>query len=237
MDLRLGSRRSDFDRPIQDFISPDVSDASRLHGRTSVFATGKVGDYLFTGAYDSEHALNQTAQGPSSLGRDTQTRDQPYPVYGDSSTAYALAQSRDNLALRLERDQNYLMWGDYGTTEFAGRSQEFTAITRSFHALKANYQIRRLSRRPASTATTSRASSATPSPPTALPGFTSFRTGRSCTAARAFFWNLKTSTGPARSWRAPPRSAGRITRLTTTVAPFSSTSPSCGPTSGRTARR
>lgn len=141
VDVRLGSRRSDYDRPIQDFISPDVSDIARLHGRTSVFATGKVGDYLFTGAYDSEHALNQTASGPSSLGRDTQTRDQPYPVYGDSSTAYALAQSRDNLALRLERDQNYLLWGDYGTAEFAGRSQEFTAITRSFHALKANYQF------------------------------------------------------------------------------------------------
>ena len=141
VDLRLGSRRSDYDRPLQDFISPDVSDASRLHGRTSVFATGKVGDYLFLGAYDSDHALNQTASGQSSLGRDTQARDQPYPVYGDSSTAFALAQSRDNLALRLEHDQNYLMWGDYGTSEFAGPSQEFTAITRTFHALKANYQV------------------------------------------------------------------------------------------------
>ena len=141
VDFRLGSRRSDYDRPLQDFISPDVSDASKLHGRTAVFATGKVGDYLFLGAYDSEHALNQTASGASSLGRDTQTREQPYPVYGDSSTAFALAQSRDNLALRLEHDQNYLMWGDYGTSEFAGRSQEFTAITRTFHALKANYQV------------------------------------------------------------------------------------------------
>ena len=139
VDVRLGSRRSDYDRPIQDFVSPDVSSASRLHGRTSLFATGKVGDYLFLGAYDSDHALNQTAGGPSSLGRDTQTRDQPYPVYGDSSTAFALAQSRDNLALRLEHDGNYLMWGDYGTAEFAGRSQEFTAINRTFHALKANY--------------------------------------------------------------------------------------------------
>ncbi len=142
VDFRLGSRRSDYDRPLQDFISPDVSDGSKLHGRTSVFATGKVGDYLFLGAYDSEHALNQTAAGPSSLGRDTQTQAQerPYAVYGDSSTAFALAQSRDNLALRLERDQTYILWGDYGTAEFAGRSQEFTAITRTFHALKANYQ-------------------------------------------------------------------------------------------------
>ena len=141
VDVRLGSRRSDYDRPIQDFISPDVSDASRLHGHTSVFATGKVGDYLFLGAYNSDHALNQTAGGADSLGRDTQTRDQPYPVYGDSSTAFALAQSRDHLALRLEHDQNFVMWGDYGTAEFAGRSQEFTAINRTFHALKANYQF------------------------------------------------------------------------------------------------
>ena len=141
VDLRLGSRRSDYDRPIQDFISPDVSDSKTLHGRTSLFATGKVGDYLFLGSYNSDHALNQTAGGPSSLGRDTQTSDQQYPVYGDSSTAYALAQSRDHLALRLEKNSDYVMWGDYGTAEFAGRSQQLTAITRTLHAFKTNYQF------------------------------------------------------------------------------------------------
>jgi len=236
VDVRLGSRRSDYDRPIQDFISPEVSDIARLQGRTSVFATGKVGEYLFTGAYDSEHALNQTAQGPSSLGRDTQTRDRPYPVYGDSSTAYALAQSRDNLALRLERDQNFLLWGDYGTAEFAGRSQEFTAVTRSFHALKANYQFGAV-QATGFYGDNVQGFQRDTSPPTALPGFTSFRTGRSFMAARASSWNSKTSTGPARSYHGRPRSAARIMRLTTTGAPCSSTSPSCGPTSGRTGRR
>ncbi len=141
VDLRLGSRRSDYDQPIQDYISPDVSASTRPYGRTSLFATGKVGDYLFTGAYNSDHALNQTAQGPSSLGRDTQTSDQQYPVYGDSSTSLALAQSRDNLALRLEHNQDFILWGDYGTPEFAGHSQQLTALTREFHALKANYQF------------------------------------------------------------------------------------------------
>ena len=140
VDLRLGSRRSDYDQPVQDFASPDVSNGTALHGRTSLFATGKVGDYLFTGAYNSEHALNQTANGPSSLGRDTQTADNPYPIYGDSSTAAALAQSQDNLALRLEHNQNYFLWGDYGTEEFSGPSQQLTAITRAFHALKGNFQ-------------------------------------------------------------------------------------------------
>ena len=139
VDFRLSSRRSDFDRPIQDFVSPDVSDKTAPYGRTSLFATGKVGDYLFIGAYDSDHALNQTAEGPSSLGRDTQTRDQPYPVYGDSSTSQALAQSRDNLALRLEHNSDYVMWGDYGTPEFAGKSQQLTALTRAFHAFKVNF--------------------------------------------------------------------------------------------------
>ena len=32
------------------------------------------------------------------------------------------------------------MWGDYGTQEFAGRSQQLTAMTRAFHALKVNFQ-------------------------------------------------------------------------------------------------
>ena len=141
VNLRLGSRRSDYDRPIQDFISPDVSNATKLHGQTAVFATGKVGDYLFIGAYNSDHALNQTAGGADSLGRDVQPSDQAYPVYGDSSTAFALAQSRDNLALRMERNSDYILWGDYGTAEFAGRSQQLTSVTRTFHAFKTNYQF------------------------------------------------------------------------------------------------
>lgn len=140
VDIRLGSRRSDYDQPIQDFISPDVSNKTSAHLRSSVFATGKIGDYLFLGTYNSDHALNQTANGPSSLGRDTQTSDNPYPVYGDSSTSAALAQSRDNLSLRLEQNQNYFLYGDYGTEEFSGPSQQLTAITRAFHALKANYR-------------------------------------------------------------------------------------------------
>jgi len=31
------------------------------------------------------------------------------------------------------------MWGDYGTQEFAQRSQQFSAVTRQLHALKGNY--------------------------------------------------------------------------------------------------
>ncbi len=140
VDLRLGSRRSDYDQPIQDYLSPDISSAVQTHLRSSVFATGKVGDYLFLGAYNTDHALNQTANGPSSLGRDTQTSDNPYPIYGDSSTSYALAQSRDNLALRFEKNQNYFLWGDYGTEEFSGPSQQLTGVSRAFHALKANFR-------------------------------------------------------------------------------------------------
>jgi len=141
VDFRLGSRRSDYDQPQQDFLSPDVSNATRLESYASLFATGKVGDYLFTGAYNSSHGLNQTASGQSSLGRDTQTSDAQYPVYGDSSTSGALAQSRDHLALTLEHDQDVILWGDYGTSEFAGKSQSLTAITRAFHGLKASYQF------------------------------------------------------------------------------------------------
>ena len=140
VDLRVGSRRSDYDQPLQDYGSPAIGSGTQAHLRSSVFATGKAGDYLFTGAYNTDHALNQTANGPSSVGRDTQTADNPYPIYGDSSTSYALAQSRDNLALRFEKNQNYFLWGDYGTEEFAGPSQQLTAISRAFHALKANYR-------------------------------------------------------------------------------------------------
>lgn len=186
VDVRLGSRQSDYDRPIQDFISPDVSNAVKPSGHAAVFATGKVGDYLFIGAYNSDHPLNQTAAGPSSLGKDTQTSDRQYPLYGDSSTSQALAASRDKLALRLEHNQDFIMWGDYGTPELSGRSQLFTALTREFHALKASYQFGAL-QTTAFTATTCRVFSATQLRPMEPAGFTFCPIARLSMAVRASF--------------------------------------------------
>ncbi|NDJ16914.1 TonB-dependent receptor [Myxacorys almedinensis] len=150
IDLRFGKRGTDFYRSFQDFLPPDGKNNYRLEGRGAVFATGKVRDWLVTGAYNSDRALNQTCDGTAYLFRDQQFCDQTYPVYGDSSRVDVLTPSIDSVFLKVERTSpttngiDYLMWGDYNTEEFAARSQQFTATSRQLHGFKSNYNIANL---------------------------------------------------------------------------------------------
>ena len=140
VNVHVGKGRLDYDRPLQDFLEPGAGgrDKSNIRVSSSGFGTGVVGQTLVTGAFNSDHSLNQTFNGAASLGRDTQVQDQQYGVYGDSSEREAQAQSSDHTYLRLERDGNYALWGDYGTPEFASRSQQLTSVSRVFHAFKTN---------------------------------------------------------------------------------------------------
>jgi hypothetical protein len=139
LNLRLGRTGSDLYRSFREF-APGAAGGERWFGLHSAgFATGSVGDWLFTGAYNNRHPLNQNLHGQSGYGRDIQPSEQLYAVYGDSSRAERLATSRDRLYLRLERNRDFLMWGDYATPEFASKAQQFTAVSRQFHAMKANY--------------------------------------------------------------------------------------------------
>jgi hypothetical protein len=148
IDIRFGKRGTNFYDSFRDFLPADRNNRYELDVRGAVFATGKIGDWLFTGAYNSNRALNQTCDGTTRLFRDTQSCDQTYPTYGDSSQSTVLTPSTDSVYLRLERTSpipsagiDYAMWGDYNTEEFARRSQEFTAITRQLHGLKLNYNV------------------------------------------------------------------------------------------------
>ncbi|HEY9805540.1 MAG TPA: Ig-like domain-containing protein, partial [Candidatus Obscuribacterales bacterium] len=148
IDVRLGKRGSDYYGSFRDYLPPDGDNHTQLDARGSVFATGKVGDWLFTGAYNSDRNLNQTCDANSRLYRDTQFCEQNYPVYGDSSHVDNLTPSKDSLYLRVERSAkiagaapDFAMWGDYNTSEFATKSQQFTAVTRQLHGFKANYNL------------------------------------------------------------------------------------------------
>ncbi|MEP0871888.1 TonB-dependent receptor [Trichocoleus desertorum AS-A10] len=148
IDVRLGRRGSDYYGSFRDYLPLDGDNSTELDVRGSVFATGKVGDWLFTGAYNSDRNLNQTCDANSRLYRDTQFCEQNYPVYGDSSRVDNLTPSKDSLYLRVERSAkiagaapDYAMWGDYNTNEFSTKSQQFTAFTRQLHGFKANYNI------------------------------------------------------------------------------------------------
>ncbi|MBW4471444.1 MAG: TonB-dependent receptor [Stenomitos rutilans HA7619-LM2] len=148
IDIRFGKRGTNFYDSFRDFLPADRDNRYKLDVRGAVFTTGKIGEWLFTGAYNSHRNLNETCDGTTSLFRNTQSCDQVYPTYGDSSQSTVLAPSTDSLYLRVERTSpilgagiDYAMWGDYNTEEFARRSQEFTAITRQLHGLKVNYNL------------------------------------------------------------------------------------------------
>lgn len=146
VDFRVGRGGTNLLGSFQDFLSTDSLNQDVEVGFTAgLFATGAVGDWLFTGAYNNTRGLNDRCDG-SSLYRDVQACEQTYPVYGDSSTTDFLTPSIDSLYLRFQRDSlgpdadpDYFMWGDYGTQEFAGDSQQFTATVRELHGFKGNY--------------------------------------------------------------------------------------------------
>lgn len=148
INVRLGRRGTDFFGSLKDFVPPDGNNGWQLDANAAVFATGKIGDWLFTGAYNSDRPLNKTCEGTVRLFRQDQFCENQYPVYGDSSKSDILAPSIDNVYLRLERTSktpgagiDYAMWGDYNTEEFATKSQEFTSFTRQLHGFKANYNF------------------------------------------------------------------------------------------------
>ncbi|WP_155523824.1 TonB-dependent receptor [Nodosilinea nodulosa] len=146
LDFRVGRGGTNLLGSFRDFLSTDSLNQDVEVGFTAgLFATGAVGDWLFTGAYNNTRGLNDRCDG-SSLYRDVQACDQTYPVYGDSSTTDFLTPSIDSLYLRFQHDSlgpdadpDYFMWGDYGTQEFAGESQEFTATVRELHGFKGSY--------------------------------------------------------------------------------------------------
>jgi hypothetical protein len=146
--FRFGARGTNFHDRFQDFLPLDRNNDYVFDAQGAGFGTASVGDWLITGAFNSERPLNQDGEGNKRLFGDTQFTDQQYPVYGDSSTSERIAPSQDNFYLKAERTSpvkhagsDYFMWGDYNTAEFATTAQEFTAINRSLHGFKANYNV------------------------------------------------------------------------------------------------
>ncbi|HEY9606540.1 MAG TPA: hypothetical protein V6C85_33335, partial [Allocoleopsis sp.] len=149
VNLRIGQSGTDFWGPRREFLNPDlIHDGTEFDLTGAVFATGRIGEWLFTGAYNSDRPLNQNCDGITRLFQGPQFCEQQYPVYGDSSTVDYLTPSTDSVYLRFERtspvlgaEPDYVMWGDYNTQEFARASQLYTATTRQLHGFKGNYNF------------------------------------------------------------------------------------------------
>lgn len=149
VNLRVGAAGLDYYGSYRDFLNPDyLDDGTRADVGIAVFASGRIGEWLFTGAFNNQRPLNQQCDGTTRLFRDPQFCDQVYPTFGDSSTVDYLTPSIDSVFAKLERTSpvlgagtDFLMWGDYTTSEFATASQYFTATNRQLHGLKLNYNL------------------------------------------------------------------------------------------------
>jgi hypothetical protein len=148
IDFRLGARGTDFYSRFKDFLPEDQDNDTEVKFRSAVFATGAIGEWLVTGAYDSSRSLNEDCNCDNRLFGSYQFSENNYPVYGDSSTVNQTTPSTDSVYLRLERSSSipganpdYAMWGDYNTEEFSRSSQQFTSVTRQLHGFKGNYNI------------------------------------------------------------------------------------------------
>ncbi|MBV6624795.1 MAG: hypothetical protein KI793_17965 [Rivularia sp. (in: Bacteria)] len=149
VNLRIGAGGTDYYGSFRDFLNPEEIDKDTVVDLdAAVFATGKVGEWLFTGAYNSDRPLNQDCNGDNRLFGGVQSCEKQYPVYGDDSTVTNTAPSIDSVYARIERtpditgaEADYFMWGDYNTQEFARQSQLYSATTRQLHGFKGNFNL------------------------------------------------------------------------------------------------
>ncbi|MBI9077472.1 MAG: DUF11 domain-containing protein [Desulfatibacillum sp.] len=99
-------------------------------GRGAVFAQGRIFDKnLLTIGVDT--AKDRDRQDDNIFDTREQTVDAPdkYPIYGDESEGQYLAQSREKIYAKIERDKSSLMYGDF-ETGFSG--SRLSAYNRSF---------------------------------------------------------------------------------------------------------
>ena len=145
VDFRFGPGATDFWGRYADFLEPGELGEYEADLDAGIFATGTIGSWLLTAAFNSDRALNERCN-DNRLYRDVQNCEQTYPTYGDSSTTDFLTPSIDSFYVRFERDSqivgyepDFFMWGDYDTAEFSRFSQEFSALNRQLHGFKGNY--------------------------------------------------------------------------------------------------
>ncbi len=148
IDLRIGGKGNDFYGKLRNFLPLDGDNPTTVDLKGQLFASGAVGDWLMTSAYNSDRTINAACDGSNRLFGKNQPCDLDYATYGDGSKQEILAPSTDSLFLKFERRSpntiggtDRFLWGDYRTDDFARRSQQFTAITRELHGFSGNYNI------------------------------------------------------------------------------------------------
>ena len=120
----------------------DGIDDIEINGRAAFFAKGKIrGDILITAMADTgygtldEIITNIDKKDPTSLIHRIDP-NQHYAVYGDDSTVTDQSLSQGKIFVKLEKDESYVMWGNY-STDISGN--EFINLNRGFYGAKGKY--------------------------------------------------------------------------------------------------
>lgn len=122
-----------FEEELKGFSKDFNGGRGRVGARAAMYLKGKVkGDYLLTLAYDSDKDTNKQlfeSIDPNAF----------YPVYGDSSVKIKDAQSTGKLYVRLDKNRNYLLWGDYSTQD-PNPARRLSQYNRTLPGLRAHYE-------------------------------------------------------------------------------------------------
>lgn len=122
-----------FEEELKGFSKDFNGGKSNFGARAAVYLKGKVkGEYLLTLAYDSDKdTRNELFESidPNAF----------YPVYGDSSIKSKDAQSTGKLYVRLDKNRNYLLWGDY-TTQDSNPARRLSQYNRTLPGLRGHYE-------------------------------------------------------------------------------------------------
>ncbi|HEX8834032.1 MAG TPA: hypothetical protein VF719_07510, partial [Abditibacteriaceae bacterium] len=128
--------RTLFDEQLRNLAGEGSTTAE---GRGAAYFKGRVkGSYLLTLRYDTQRDSEDER-----LFRDIQP-DEFYPVYGDSSIKGFDAQSTSRLYVRVDKNKNYVLYGDY-TTPSQNLARSLGEYNRSLTGLKAHHETEKLS--------------------------------------------------------------------------------------------
>ena len=140
IDLRVGPGAAGGLGNGRDVFPSQNAGRSGVSAQGSGYVKGAIGEFVLIGAYNSSRPLSRDANGRDGVASDTQGMDQQYPTLGDDSTREQTADSKSNLYVRIETQQGFILFGNYGTPEMAASSQQFSAVNRQFHAFKGNIE-------------------------------------------------------------------------------------------------
>ena len=110
------------------------------------FITGTIGEWQYSGAINSDHAINRNSSNETALLGQFSGDDRIYETTGDDSNSDLTTPSTDSFFFRIERSSpvenaplDYGMWGDYSIAEFSEQSQDFSSFSRTLHGFKGSY--------------------------------------------------------------------------------------------------